>query len=535
MRRHLSPGAPTAKHAGPKSGREAAQPGAVTSRPAMPRARVRATRGPGRPEAPLRHLSRPPGSPAHTLKTTFESLQLSPELLKVTQELGYACPTEIQALAIPPLIAGRDLIGKSKTGSGKTAAFALPLLQRVRLDQRRLQALILCPTRELAAQVRREIRTLGRGLSGLVVLELVGGQPARAQREALSRGAHLAVGTPGRVMDLLGSEALDPHTIRTLVLDEADRMLDMGFGPEVGRVVQRMPAQRQTVLFSATLPEEIETMSGAYQREAVRVEAASPEAAVPDIEQWKVYTPPDERFDALIHVLHRLPHASAIIFCNYKASVQQVTQRLKAAGVSADRLDGSLDQFHRDQVLSRFRAGSVKLLVATDVAGRGIDVAGLDLVVNYELPQQPEIYVHRIGRTGRAEASGVAVSLAVGPADARVAGVEDLTGTPIRELPVERAPEPIRGLLKQLAGPAAMASILISGGRKDKVRPGDIVGALTGEAGGLQGSAIGKIEVLDRFSYVAVEHPLARLAVERLNRGRIKGKRFRATLTPSDA
>ena len=464
------------------------------------------------------------------MSPSFHELQLHPALVKVAGELGYERPTRIQTLAIPPLLAGRDVIGKSKTGSGKTAAFVLPMLQGLDLERRELQALVLCPTRELAAQVRGEVRTLGRGLPGLVTAELVGGQPARGQRESLARGVHVAVGTPGRIMDLLGTGSMEPSTLRILVLDEADRMLDMGFGPDVARVVRSLPADRQTALFSATLPEEIEAISQAYQLDPVRVSAASRDAPGPAIEQWKVFTPPNERFGALAHVLAGTPHASAIVFCNYKASVLEVTQRLQSADVSADRLDGGLDQFHRDQVLSRFRAGSVRILVATDVAGRGIDVEGLDLVVNYELPQQPEVYVHRIGRTGRADASGVAISLAVGPADARVAGVEELTGAPIMEHPMGAPKGPTAGLLRALAGPPPMRSILISGGRKDKVRPGDIVGALTGDAGGLAGGDIGKIEVQDRLSYVAVRHHLASLAADRINAGRIKRKRFRATL-----
>jgi ATP-independent RNA helicase DbpA len=465
------------------------------------------------------------------VQADFEALSLSPALLAVVSELGYERPTAVQSASIPALLAGKDLIGQSKTGSGKTAAFALPILQRIDLAKRGVQALVLCPTRELSTQVTREFRTLGRGHSGLTVLELVGGQPARTQKEALGRGVHVAVGTPGRLLDHLQSGALETDSITTLVLDEADRMLDMGFGEDVGKIVRRLPRFRQTVLFSATIPDSIAALSDSYQRDAVRVKIDDSDGADVEIRQLMLVVEPQEKLDALCWLLHQYPHESALIFCNFKATVAELTRTLAKAGVSADRLDGDLEQFHRDQVLARFRSQSVRLLIATDVAGRGIDVEGLDLVINFELPPQPEVYLHRIGRTGRAGKKGVAISLTTRGKDSRIRAIEDLTGTAVETITRRAGEDPgVEELLRSLAKGAKMETILISGGRKDKVRAGDILGALTGDAGGLQGKDVGKIEIQDRLSYVAVAQKVSRAAVERLNSGRIKGKRFRATL-----
>ena len=463
----------------------------------------------------------------------FAAFALSPGLLAVVRELGYVRPTPIQIAGIPVLLSGRDLIGQSKTGSGKTAAFVLPILQRIDLAQRSVQAMVICPTRELAAQVARECRTLGRGHAGLAVLELVGGRPARTQRDALARGVHLAVGTPGRILDLLQSGSLEVGALATLVLDEADRMLDMGFGPDVTQIVRGLPQNRQTALFSATFPESIEAMSAACQRDAERVTIKEPESAEAEIRQLQLPVAQSGKLHALCWLLHEFPHESALIFCNFKATVAELTNSLAAAGISADRLDGDLDQFQRDQVLARFRNHSVRLLIATDVAGRGIDIKQLDLVVNFEMPPQSELYVHRIGRTGRAGKKGLAISLIAPGSASKLRAIEELTGVAIESVDRSAEDDPgLDALLRDLAGPAEMQTILISGGRKDKVRKGDILGALTGDAGGLQGSDVGKIEVQDRISYVAVAKGVSRVAVDRLNDGRIKGKRYRATLVP---
>ena len=465
------------------------------------------------------------------MESSFDKLALSDGLLAVVAELGYTQPTPIQAAAIPALLAGQDLVGQSRTGSGKTAAFGLPILQRIKLGQREVQALILCPTRELVTQVAREIRSLGRGHGGLSVIELVGGQPARPQRDALARGVHIAVGTPGRLLDHIKRKALALEGLNTVVLDEADRMLDMGFGEEVGNILGALPEQRQTVLFSATFPETIEDLTKTYQRDAKRVTIETPMEELSDIRQLELVSDRRDKLHRLCWALHTFPHESALIFCNFKATVAELTRTLRDAGLSVDRLDGDLDQFHRDQVLARFRNQSVRILVATDVAGRGLDVKGLDLVINYELPSQPDTYVHRIGRTGRAGSQGVAISITSGTGDARLLAAEQATGQKIETIPLDSDRSQAQGaLLRDLAREPKMETILISGGRKDKVRPGDILGALTGKAGGLRGSDVGKIEVHERIAYVAVASQHAREAVGHLNRGRIKSKKFRATL-----
>ena len=464
------------------------------------------------------------------MPSNFASLALSPLLLTVVRELEYGAPTPIQAESIPVLLARKDLIGQSKTGSGKTAAYALPILQNLDLERSQLQALVVCPTRELCAQVARETRKLGRRHPGLQVLTLTGGEPIRPQAKALRRGVHVAVGTPGRLLDHLRRRSLETRSVATVVLDEADRMLDMGFQTDVEAILAELPARRQTVFFSATVPASIEAMSRTHQRGAVRVVIADPEQATPEIVQLALVTEHEKKLRALYWVLNEYPHESALIFCNFKATVAQLESTLVSAGTSVDCLHGDLEQFDRDQVLARFRNQSVRALIATDVAGRGIDVEDLDLVVNYELPSQPEVYVHRIGRTGRAGKRGLAVSLASPREQSKLEAIEDFVQTPIERLPRISDDDDIEALSLGFARPAKMQTILISGGRKDKVRPGDILGALTGEAGGLDGNDIGKIEIHDRLSYVAVSRHVSRAAVKGLDQGRIKARRFRAAL-----
>lgn len=459
----------------------------------------------------------------------FGSLALSSALLTVVAELGYETLTPIQAQTIPVLLQGKDLIGQSKTGSGKTAAFALPILERLHVENRSLKALVLCPSRELCAQVAREIRKLGRRHPGLQVLTVSGGEPFRRQAMALEKGVHVVVATPGRMLDHLRRGTIRVHTVSTVVLDEADRMLDMGFRDDIEKILNALPTPRQTIFFSATFPRTIEVMSRTFQNNAVRVTIDDPEEAAPDIRQLLLMTEPDSKVGDLSWLLANHAHESALIFCNFKATVRELTHTLSSEGVSADCLHGDLEQFERDRVMARFRNQSVRFLIATDVAARGIDVVDLDLVINYELHAQPDVYIHRIGRTGRAGKQGLAISFASAREQAKIVAIEKLTGSRL-ELLVrdESADVDIEAPQNPFECDARMETIQIFGGRRDKVRPGDILGALTGEAGGLSAADIGKIEIHDRLSYVAVSKTVSQKAVVSLNEGRIKGKRFRA-------
>ncbi len=456
----------------------------------------------------------------------FASLEISAQLVQVTRELGYEKLTPIQAQSIPLLLEGRDLIGQSKTGSGKTAAFSIPILEKIKIQERSLQALILCPTRELCTQVAREIRKLGRRHPGLQILILSGGLPFQPQAAALQKRVHVVVGTPGRVLDHLGRGTLKLGDIRCLVLDEADRMLDMGFQDDMESILSKTPSSRQTVLFSATFPKTIEKMSKSFQKNPARVTIETEEKSHTEIKQKFFKTDENEKFAALISIFETENPGSAIVFCNFKATVAELAPELKRAGVSCAAISGDLEQSDRDRVMAKFRNQSTRVLVATDVAARGLDVENLDLVVNFDLPSDPEVYVHRIGRTGRAGKSGQAVSL-VTPKDTHKAKIAaQFAGTKF-ELKTLRIQGDDDSSAMEPMGEALMVTIYISGGRKDKVRPGDILGALTGEAGRLNSEDIGKIEIHDRFSYVAISKKIAQKAFDRLTAGTIKGRRFR--------
>jgi len=458
----------------------------------------------------------------------FAALGLSPTLLQVVAELGFAAPTPVQARGIPLLLAGRDLIGQSITGSGKTAAFALAILQKLKRDERHPQALILCPTRELCAQVARDFRKLGRREADLQVLILSGGQPMNPQLAALKQGVHVVVGTPGRALDHIKRGSLALNRVATIVVDEADRMLDMGFGEEMEKILASAPVQRQTVLFSATYPRSIEAMTKAHQKNPEHLTIGESDGPAMLLRQLAYDVKDTGRLEALLAVLRSSQPESAIVFCNFKKTVALIDQALGAAGVSSASLHGDLEQKERDFVMAKFRNRSIRVLVATDVAARGLDIEGLDLVVNFELPFQPEIYVHRIGRTGRAGKAGTAVAL-VGPRDGgKMKEIEGAIGATLeRRAPPTAARAHAPDARSADHTSAAMETLYISGGRKDKMRPGDILGALTGEAGGLPGSDVGKIEIHDRFSYVAIAKGSVNRAIEQLGAGRIKGKKFK--------
>lgn len=453
----------------------------------------------------------------------FATLSLSPELIAVAKELGFDKLTPIQAASLPHLLEGKDLIGQAQTGSGKTAAFALPILNKIQLRESCLQALILCPTRELALQVTGEIRKLGRRLEGLQIATLIGGQPLREQAVALEKGAHIAVGTPGRILDFIQRERIYLDSIRTLVLDEADKMLELGFEEELRALIPALPQKRQTVLFSATFPESIQSLSRRYQKQALQVKIEDAPEVLPQIDQWVYEAEPEDKLNTLLRVLQQHPADSTIVFCNMKNAVHEISETLAKQKVSSAALHGDLEQKERDRVMTLFRNGSHRILIATDIAARGLDIENLSLVINYDLPQQSEVYIHRIGRTGRAGRKGLAVSLATPREGMKLQELEKLTHAKFQRQALGFKNQ--LGLSKNLRA-APMQTLTISGGRKEKLRAGDILGALTGEAAGLKATDIGKIDVQDHTSYVAIAADVAELAFEKLRTGRIKGKKF---------
>lgn len=453
-------------------------------------------------------------------KSEFSSLNLSPALLENLTTLGYLQMTPIQAQSLPLVLDGKDLIAKAKTGSGKTAAFGLGLLSSLDVNRLEVQALVLCPTRELADQVATEIRRLARTLPNVKLVTLCGGTPTAPQSATLSFGAHIAVGTPGRILKHLEQGTLELDSLKTLVLDEADRMLDMGFGEDINRVISHAPRDRQTLLFSATYPEGIAQMSRGVQRNPVEVsvEALHEESA---IEQKLYEVPAGQRLDALTWLLSHYQPSSCVVFCNTKRACNDVADHLAAKGFSALALNGDLEQRERDQVLVRFANGSATILVATDVAARGLDIKELGAVINYELTYDPEVHVHRIGRTGRAGQQGLALSLYQPNEAQRVNVIEEYQQAPMPLGDLDAIGRAIKPLAPQ------MVTLSIDAGRKTKVRAGDILGALTGE-GGIAGADVGKIQISEQYSYVAVKQSVAKAALKRLQEGKIKGRSYRA-------
>jgi ATP-independent RNA helicase DbpA len=451
---------------------------------------------------------------------SFAALPLSAALQANLAQLGYAQMTPIQAQSLPLALAGHDLIAQAQTGSGKTAAFALALLHRLDAARMQVQALVMVPTRELADQVTQEIRRLARAADNIKVLTLCGGTPMKPQMESLSFGAHIVVGTPGRLLDHLERESLSLAQLNTLVLDEADRMLDMGFAEDIARVARLAPRKRQTLLFSATYPEGIAQLSAQFLREPKTVKVAA-SAAPAAIEQIAFEVGENERLHAVSLLLNHFLPASTIAFCNTKQQCRDLVDVLAGQGFVALALHGDLEQRERDQVLIQFANGSCSVLVATDVAARGLDIAQLECVINVDTTPDAEVHIHRVGRTGRAGAQGLALTLASLDEMGRIGRIEQLLGFEMRWRPLEAlTPKSGAPLLP------AMDTLQILGGRKEKIRPGDILGALTGEAG-FAGSQIGKINVTEFHSYVAVERSIAREAVKRLSNGKLKGRKVK--------
>jgi ATP-dependent RNA helicase DbpA len=455
-----------------------------------------------------------------TTAPLFSTLPLAPTLLNGIDALGYTTMTPVQAQALPAILDGRDVIAQAPTGSGKTAAFGLGLLHRLDPAIIRTQALVLCPTRELADQVGKQLRKLATGIPNLKISILCGGIPLAPQLASLAHEPHVVVGTPGRIQELVQKKALSLANIQTLVLDEADRMLDMGFEDAIRDIVKKTPKDRQGLLFSATFPDAIRGLGNAMLRDAFTVNIDG--GAEPDtIEQLFFEVEPDRKAPLLAALLLNYRPESCVVFCNMRKDTEEVVGSLAHYGFTALALHGDMEQRDRDEVLVRFANRSCTVLVASDVAARGLDVEDLGMVVNYDLPTDADTYLHRIGRTGRAGRDGLALSLCMPHELPRKTAISERLGKPLRW---ERM-QPLSGR-PQNVPPAAMVTLRIDAGRSDKLRPGDIVGALTGDAG-LKADTVGKIDVYATRSYVAIARAQAETALARLRSGKIKGRKFR--------
>jgi ATP-independent RNA helicase DbpA len=454
--------------------------------------------------------------------TDFSSLKLNAGLLGNLETLNYQSMTPIQAQSLPDILSDKDVIGQGKTGSGKTAAFGLGLLQKLEIKQFMVQALVLCPTRELADQVANEIRRLARAVQNVKITTLCGGTPLGPQISSLKNGTHIVVGTPGRIDDHLRKKTLDLQHVHTLVLDEADRMLEMGFQDTLDAIIARMPAQRQTLLFSATFPDEIQRIVKKIMRDPVMVKVASTHDNAVIRQQFYKVKNEAHRIIALCMLLLQFKPESSLVFCNTKRETQEVADQLQAHGFSVLALHGDLEQRDRDQTLIRFANKSVSILVATDVAARGLDIDGLDAVFNYEIARDTEVHVHRIGRTGRAGSKGLACTLFTEQEDYKVALLENTLGYNISAEAL-----PTNKILDETPVQAKMTTLILDGGKKQKIRPGDILGALTGDRG-IDGKQVGKIYITDNRAFVAVDRKVANAALNKLNHGKLKGRSVRA-------
>jgi len=456
-------------------------------------------------------------------KDAFSILPLPRAQIDNLTQLGYLAMTPVQAASLPIALAGQDVIVQAKTGSGKTAAFALALLATLDQASKAVQALVLCPTRELADQVAAEVRRLARSEDNIKTLLLCGGAPMHTQRASLEHGAHIVVGTPGRIIDHLTRGTLDLSGLKTLVLDEADRMLDMGFHDDIATIAKQCPKTRQTLLFSATYPEGIAQLSQQFMRAPKEIKVQAQHAAS-KIAQRFYEVRDDDRLHAVSMLLAHFRPASTIAFCNTRQQCRDLVDVLTAQGFSAMALHGELEQRDRDQVLIQFANRSCSVLVATDVAARGLDIAQLEAVINVDITPDPQVHIHRIGRTGRVDEQGLALSLASLDEMGSVGKIEQVQGA-------ETDWHPLAELTSAPGGPlrAPMVTLHIMGGRKEKIRPGDVLGALTGDAG-FAADQIGKINVNEFSTYVAVDRQIADQAVKRLAAGKVKGKKVKVRL-----
>ncbi|MCO4795166.1 MAG: ATP-dependent RNA helicase DbpA [Bacteriovoracaceae bacterium] len=459
------------------------------------------------------------------MNNSFDKLPLRKELIENLAELNFNQMTPIQEKSLPVVLEGKDIIAQAKTGSGKTAAFGLKILNSIDFSKFHVQSIVLCPTRELAEQVATEMRMLARMIKNVKILTLCGGVSEFHQENSLDHGAHIIVGTPGRVLSLLKKKKLILDRAHTLVLDEADRMLDMGFHEDIMNIVFYIPKKRQTLLFSATFPEEIQSLGSNIQEEAVEVKIdVTHEVSSISQRFYKLESHKDKN-NALLRVLGKYKPERLIVFCKTKRITDDVADFLYDSGIEAESIHGDLEQNDRTTVLTKFSNRSLSVLVATDVAARGLDIQELEAVINYDLPDDPEVYIHRIGRTGRAGKNGLAFSFFLDRDESKLERIEEYSKNQCQKEEInELSNTEEYGLLPP------MRTMYIGGGKKNKLRPGDILGALTGDAG-LEADDVGKISILPILTFVAIKHEKIEKVVETLRNGKIKNKKFKVGIT----
>jgi len=521
----------------------------------------------------------------------FEKLNLSTEILKAVEKKGFEEATPIQAQAIPYALEGRDVIGQAQTGTGKTAAFGIPILERLSHEDKSIQALVICPTRELAIQVAEEIRELAKFKRGVEILPIYGGQPIDRQIKALKKRPQIIVGTPGRIMDHMNRGTVKIDKVRAVVLDEADEMLDMGFIDDIITILKVVPEERQTMLFSATMPRPILELTKKFQKNPKHVMVVHKELTAPKIEQVYFEVKEKTKADVLSRLIDMYNPKLSLVFCNTKRKVDELVAELQGRGYFADAIHGDLKQVQRDRVMSKFRSGAVDILVATDVAARGIDVDDIEAVFNYDLPQDEEYYVHRIGRTARAGREGRAFTFVVGReiyklrdiqryAKAKIAlqkapssedveevrtnmflekvkdsmeeggleqyigAIERLAGEDYTTIEIAAAllkmsiggkakePQPDEFDFEDTGGEPGMVRLFINIGRNQKIRPGDIVGGIAGETG-IPGKLIGSIDIYDKYTFVEVPREYAGDVIKIMKDNQIKGKKI--NIEPANA
>ena len=520
-------------------------------------------------------------------KLKFEDMQLSKEVKKAISDMGFEEATPIQSQAIPYVLEGLDVIGQAQTGTGKTAAFGIPLIEMTEIGNKKLQSIVLCPTRELAVQVAEEIGELAKYKKEIRILPVYGGQSIERQIQALKRGAQIVIGTPGRVIDHINRGTLKVDNIKRVVLDEADEMFDMGFRDDIETIMGCLPKDRQTTFFSATMPNEILKFAKKFQKDPKIIKVVHKVLTVPEVEQYYFEVKESMKTEILCRLIDIYNPKLTLVFCNTKRRVDEVAMQLQSRGYSADALHGDLKQVQRDRVMNKFRKGTIDILVATDVAARGIDVDDIDIVFNYDVPQDEEYYVHRIGRTARAGRSGIAFSFAAGRDIYKLKDIEKYTKTKIirQKLPtlndvaesrtnilIEKMKHEIENedlskyekiievliaqeynsldiasaLLKLYSGDSSseeqnevdaeemedtgaaesgMVRLFINIGKKQNIGPGNIVGAITGETS-LPGKLIGRIDMFDRYTFVEVPKEYAKEVLISLKDNRIKGNKI---------